>query len=352
MMRRRHERFGQRVQRDRAAGAERDGASQRPAVGREIDEFTDPDQQIGDQQIGPAGTRMQSRLRQLDSLAHGIGIRGLALLVCRRQRGSFRPDPGAQPRHDIGKAVGHSRPGGLQGGHPVRDGRQHGQEHQHAQPQGLQRAPGIARGRRVVIEVSRQGIDLGGVAGQADQIFLCGVIGPGTGQRVKREAGAVAQPAIDSSRHDPPDGPRQNQIGDKARADDPQGDLLDARHGDIEDGTRVRHGRKADQGRRIAAQHEHIGSRRAVEQRQVEAEARPARQRQNQEFRGIHQVGDQGHGRDGADQGAEHAKGAIWSGSPPTGGWSRCRRSPSPSRGGASTWQSRDRGPAWRPRRS
>jgi len=90
-------------------------------------------------------------------------------------------------------------------------------------------------------------------------------------------------------------------------ADHAERDLLDARHRGVEHRAGRKHARKTDQGRGIAGQHEHVGPRRAVEQRNEDAERDPKNDRKRRQLRRVDQIGNDGdHGR-AADKGADGA---------------------------------------------
>src|SRR5262245_659154 len=57
---------------------------------------------------------------------------------------------------------------------------------------------------------------------------------------------------------------RKNEAVNDGSAEHTDRDLFDARHSGVEDRARRKHARKANQGRCIACEHEHVGSRRAI----------------------------------------------------------------------------------------
>src|SRR5581483_2239495 len=91
-------------------------------------------------------------------------------------------------------------------------------------------------------------------------------------------------------------------------ADDAERDLFDARHRGVEHRVRRQHAREADQGRGIAGEHEHVRSRRAVEQRNENAERHPKYDRKRRQLGRVDKIGDDGDHGGGAD---ERADGAI-----------------------------------------
>ena len=118
----------------------------------------------------------------------------------------------------------------------------------------------------------------------------------------------------------------------------PRRDLLVRASAVIEHRRRVGDGRKPDQRRRVAAEQERVGARRAVEQREIEAHRRPRAPVRRPAARALREVGTRTTAAV-APISVPSTRRPPSSASRPTAAANRCRRLPSPNRGGAATWQ-------------
>ncbi len=104
---------------------------------------------------------------------------------------------------------------------------------------------------------------------------------------------------------------RQHQPMDQRCGQDADGDFLHPRDGDGEHLSRHHHRRKPDQAGGIAGQQERIGTWRAVEHRQVQAQRHPGRERGAQHQGCIGETWYQHDGGDGPAHGTEQAEQAA-----------------------------------------
>ena len=126
--------------------------------------------------------------------------------------------------------------------------------------------------------------------------------------RVARPAFGIAQHGFDAGEEVAGDRAGQNDAMDDAAAGDADPDFLHAQGGDGEDRLgRVDVG-EDDQAGAVAGQHEHVGTRRAIEQRDEDAERQPGGHGEGQEFGRIYQGRDDRDREGGADDGADGAE--------------------------------------------
>ena len=288
----------------------RDGTAQDAGVVGDIEEFAQSQQQARAYQRVPPGHGVQRRLRRLDGAAELVQRLGVPDRVLGAEGAGV--DPGTQAL-DGGRDVGGRRRGRAQpkGVEAVDDGGEHRQQRQHADPQRLDVAQHVAGVGAVVGQVGRQHVDLGRIAGEPDQLPAAPLARRSPGQRVEAQPGRVAEPGVGPLGHDRAHRAREHQARDEARAEDADRDLLDPGQRRVEDRAGIEHRRKADQCRRIAGQHERVGARRAIKERQVKAGGDPQRHGAHEKDRRVHEGRHQGDGRRGTDDGADHPIGGF-----------------------------------------
>ena len=137
----------------------------------------------------------------------------------------------------------------------------------------------------------------------------------GIGSRVRLDRQCIVRPAFgigqdhrDAREQEIGDRPWQDDAMDQAAAQDTECDFLDAQGGHGKDRAGRLHARQRDQNRTVAGEHEHIGARRAIEQRHEHAQRQPRSDRQRQQFGRVVECGHHQHCRQRPDAGADQAE--------------------------------------------
>ena len=162
------------------------------------------------------------------------------------------------------------------------------------------------RAGHVIAQGRRQGVEGDRVRGQPQPLGLRIRRCPRPAEHVGDPLTGLVQPQVQPGRDLGGGGSGQHDGVDEARTEDPEGDLLGAGHRRVEHGARLAHRRKADEGRRVAAEHHQVAPRRAVEQGEIQADGDPQADGQSQEFRRVREVRHEDDAHHRAEQGPEH----------------------------------------------
>ena len=188
--------------------------------------------------------------------------------------------------------------------HAILDTRQQRNQHQHPSVYGLHGSRGFPEPGCIKRQVHRQDLNLAGVRREMAAIAA----NHGRAARSQDVAGSAV--GIREPDHETPPqrlshGARKYDAVNRGRAQYPEADLHNACDGGVEHRFRVVDTRKGDDRKRIAGQHHQIAARRAVEERDSQAQPDPQCDGQTQEHRSIDECRDEHDGRCAAEQGAQ-----------------------------------------------
>ena len=175
---------------------------------------------------------------------------------------------------------------------PVRNRRQHRQQHQHPRNQSLNMGNRAGVGHHVESEMSGHVLDFSRIGRETEPVRL--IRWPsGDIERVATARLGVTQPCLDALRDDRADGAREHEARNKRGAGDADEDFFRSREREIENRVRRADRRKADDRGRVSREHEYVTARGAVEQRKIEAQTGPKRNRRDKQRRRIDEIGNQ-----------------------------------------------------------
>ena len=179
------------------------------------------------------------------------------------------------------------------------------QEHQHVLAQRGHRVRGALGSRHVVAQRRRECVECDAPHASRKRSAPA-VAGGRPAEHGGGPCARVAKPLLEPSRDHRRDRLRQDDRREQPRAQNAERDFLGARHCGVEDRAGISDRGKSDKGSGVAAEHQHVAPRRAIEQRDVQAGADPERDREGQYLGRVDEVGDQDHRHDGAQHGAAH----------------------------------------------
>jgi hypothetical protein len=271
--------------------------AQRARLDANVDQAAQARGQVQFDHAGPAQAAVHRRRQFVDALMQARTVAGNRHFL----RVVGEGDHVLQQRIPVGRHAGRAEL--AQRAQAVFDAGNDGHELRQALLQGVDRLLGPAQVRGIEGQVGAHHAQLGDVGRQLAAVAGAARIA-GRIERIADPVLGIAHRMVQARQQHRSERLGQHQAVDQGGAGDAQHDLLHAREGDVEDGARLVHGREGDQSGGVPGQHQQIGTRSAVEQRNEQAAADPQRQRQRQQFGRIHQLrhgeGDRDRPQDGA----------------------------------------------------